>query len=60
MQEEEGLRGKGDIHDLSLEDMELEIDIDKVFSNVDQLENTAHHVTRKISLWLGVNHNRRK
>jgi hypothetical protein len=58
MQEEEGLRGESDIHDLSLEDMELEIDILKVFSNVDHLENTGHHVMRKISLWLGVNHNR--
>jgi hypothetical protein len=31
-----------DIHDLSLEDMELEIDIEKVFPNIDQPENTTH------------------
>jgi hypothetical protein len=42
VQEEEGPRGERDIHDLSLEDMELEIDIEKVFPNVDHLENTAH------------------
>jgi hypothetical protein len=42
VQEEEGPRGENDIHNLSLEDMELKIDIDKVFPNVDQLENTAH------------------
>jgi hypothetical protein len=42
VQEEDGPRGESDIHDLSLEDMELKIDIDKVFPNVDQLENTAH------------------
>lgn len=42
MQEEEGPRGESDIHDLSLEDIELKIDIEKVFPNVDQLENTAH------------------
>jgi hypothetical protein len=41
VQEEEGPRGESDIHDLSLEDMELEIDIEKVFPNDDQLENTA-------------------
>jgi hypothetical protein len=35
MQEEEGPRGEGDIHDLSLEDMELEIDIEKVFPDDD-------------------------
>jgi hypothetical protein len=42
VQKEEGPRGESDIHDLSLEDMELEIDIEKVFPNIDQLENTAH------------------
>jgi hypothetical protein len=42
VQEEEGPRGENDIHDLSLEDMELEIDIEKVFPNVNQLENTTH------------------
>ena len=42
MQEEEGPWGERDIHDLSLEYMELEMDIEKLFPNVDQLENTAH------------------
>jgi hypothetical protein len=42
VQEEEGPRGESDIHELSLEDMELKIDIEKVFPNVDHLENTAH------------------
>ena len=42
MQEEEWPRGESDIHDLSLEDMELEIDIEKVFPNANQLENTSH------------------
>jgi hypothetical protein len=42
VQEEEGPRGESDIHDLSLEDMELDIDIEKVFPNVDQTENTTH------------------
>jgi hypothetical protein len=42
VQEEEGPRGESDIHDLSLEDMELEIDIEKVFPNIDHLENTDH------------------
>jgi hypothetical protein len=42
VQKEEGHRGLSDIHDLSLEDIELEIEIEKVFRNVDQLENTAH------------------
>jgi hypothetical protein len=42
VQEEEGPRGESDIHNLSLEDMELEIDIDKVFPNINQLENMAH------------------
>jgi hypothetical protein len=41
VQEEEGPRGESDIHDLSLEDMELEIDIEKVFPNDDHLENTT-------------------
>jgi hypothetical protein len=42
VQEEEGPRGERDIHDLSLKDMELKIDIEKVFPNVDQLENASH------------------
>jgi hypothetical protein len=33
LQEEEGHRGESDIHDLSLEDMELEIGIEKVLPN---------------------------
>jgi hypothetical protein len=45
VQEEEGPRGESDIHDLSLKDMELEIDIEKVFPNDDQLENTSHQNT---------------
>jgi hypothetical protein len=42
VQEEEGPRGERDIHELSLKDMELEIDIEKVFPNVDHLESTIH------------------
>jgi hypothetical protein len=42
VQEEEGPREESDIHDLSLEDMELEIDIEKVFPNTDQPKNTTH------------------
>jgi hypothetical protein len=42
VQEEEGPRGESEIHDLSLEDMELKIDIEKVFPNSDKLENTTH------------------
>jgi hypothetical protein len=42
LQENEGPRGESDIHDLSLEDMELNIDIEKVFPNVYQLENMTH------------------
>jgi hypothetical protein len=42
VQEEEGPGGEIDIHDLSLEDMKLEIDIEKVFPNVDHPENMAH------------------
>jgi hypothetical protein len=41
VQEEEGPWGESDIHDFSLEDMELEIDIEKVFHNDEKLENTA-------------------
>jgi hypothetical protein len=41
VQEEEGPRGESDIHDLSLEDMELEIYIEKVFPNDDHLERNA-------------------
>jgi hypothetical protein len=37
VQEQEGLRGEIDINDLSLEDMELEIDIEKMFPDDDQL-----------------------
>jgi hypothetical protein len=42
VQKEEGPQGESDIHDLSLEDTELEINIKKVFPNDDQLENTSH------------------
>jgi hypothetical protein len=42
VQEEEGPRGERDIHDLSLEDMELEIGIEKVFPNADHPEKTSH------------------
>jgi hypothetical protein len=42
VKEEKGPRGERNIHDLSLKDMELEIDIEKVFPQVIQLENTAH------------------
>jgi hypothetical protein len=42
LQEEEGPQGESHICNLSLEDMELNIDIKKVFPNVDQLEKTAH------------------
>jgi hypothetical protein len=41
VQEQEGPRGKIDIYDLSIEGMELEIDIDKMFPNDDQLESTT-------------------
>jgi len=41
VQEEEESRGKSDIHDISLEDMELEISIEKVFPDNDQLERTS-------------------
>jgi hypothetical protein len=41
VQEEEGPRGESDIHNLSLEDMKLEIGIEKMFPSVDQLENMA-------------------
>jgi hypothetical protein len=40
MQEEEGPRGETDINNLSLKDMEIEIDIRKMFLNDDQLEST--------------------
>jgi hypothetical protein len=39
--EEEGPRGDIDIHDLSLKDMELEIDIDKMFPDDDHIERTV-------------------
>jgi len=42
MQEEEGPRAKSDIRNLSLEDMELDIDIKKMFPNVDHPQDTAH------------------
>ena len=42
VQEEEGPWAESDIHDLSLEDMELKFDIKKVFPNVEQPEKTAH------------------
>jgi hypothetical protein len=41
--EHEGLKGEIDTHDLSLEYMELEIDIEKMFPDNDQLERTAPH-----------------
>ena len=43
VQEEEGPRGEIDIYDLSLEDMELEIDIETLFPDDDHLDNTAPH-----------------
>jgi hypothetical protein len=43
VQEQEGPRGETDIYDLSLEDMELEIDIEKMFPDDDHLNNTALH-----------------
>jgi hypothetical protein len=43
VQEQEGPRGEIDIYDLSLEDMELEIDIEKMFPDDDHLESTAPH-----------------
>jgi hypothetical protein len=43
VQEHEGPRGEIDIHYLSLEDMELEIDIDKNFPDDDHLESNAPH-----------------
>jgi hypothetical protein len=43
VQEQEGPRGEIDIHNLSLEDMELEIDIEKMFHDDDQLERTSTH-----------------
>jgi hypothetical protein len=42
VQEEEGPGGESDIHDLSLEDMEQKIEIEKLFPNVDQLEKNSH------------------
>jgi hypothetical protein len=42
VQEEEGPRAKSDICNLSLEDMELDIDIEKMFPNVDHPQDTAH------------------
>jgi hypothetical protein len=43
VQEQEGPRGEIDIHDLSLEDMELEIGIDKMFPDDKQLESISPH-----------------
>jgi hypothetical protein len=43
VQEEEDQRIENDINSFSLEDMELEVDIEKMFPNIDQLGNTAHH-----------------
>jgi hypothetical protein len=45
VQEQEGSRGEIDMHNLSLEDMELEIDIEKIFPDDDKLESTAPHNT---------------
>jgi hypothetical protein len=36
------IRGKRDIHNLSLKDMDLKIDIEKLFPNADHPENTTH------------------
>jgi hypothetical protein len=41
VQEQEGPRGEIDIYDLSIEDMEIEIDIDKMFPDDDHVESTA-------------------
>jgi hypothetical protein len=43
VQEQEGPRAEIDIHDLSLEDMELEIGIEKMFPDDDQLESIVPH-----------------
>jgi hypothetical protein len=43
VQEKKGPRGEIDIYDLSLEDMELEIDIEKMFPDNDHLESTYPH-----------------
>jgi hypothetical protein len=45
VQEQEGSRGEIDIYDLSLKDMELEIDIEKMFPNDNHLESTSPHNT---------------
>jgi hypothetical protein len=43
VQEEEDHRVKSDINSFSLKYMELEADIEKMFPNIDQLGEEAHH-----------------
>ena len=43
VQEQEGPRGEIDIYDLSLKDMELEIDIEKIFPHENHLERNSPH-----------------
>jgi hypothetical protein len=42
VQEEEDHRIENDINNFSLEDMELEVDIEKMFPTIDQPRNMAH------------------
>jgi hypothetical protein len=42
VQEEEDYHIESDINSFSLEDMELEVDIEKMFSNINQPRSTAH------------------
>jgi hypothetical protein len=42
VQEEEENHIESDINRFSLEDMELKVDIEKMFPNIDQLGGTAH------------------
>ena len=43
MQEEEDHHIENDINNFSLEDMELDVDIEKIFLVIDQLGNTTYH-----------------
>jgi hypothetical protein len=43
VQEQEGPRGEIDIQYLSLEDMELKIDIEKMFPDDDHIESNSPH-----------------
>jgi hypothetical protein len=43
VQEEEDHRIESDINNFSLEDMDLEADIEKMFPIIDQSGNTTHH-----------------